>query len=231
MLGTNILQDTTHKLMDTLDCGYDRDSYSRMQLLLKEYPDNVKDETQAAIHEDTRSMIQSVLREIERKSPYLNEDALAYALKWMFRDDPPAQYKAGWKKCRAYVHPYMSGVFMYYDVRYLQLSANGVRIHLRCSSEGIKNGPSILLDAPHGNLTETENRFGRDYLTQNGLVATSTNYAFPFPAFDESSTPLIAVFEHVKRLVEIIKSAPPNKVEVNQSVAPHELEPDHSVAI
>lgn len=208
MLGTNILQETTHKLMDALDCHYDRDSYSRMHLLLNEFPDTVKDETKAAIHEETRSMIQSVLREIERKNPYFNEDALAYALKWMFRDDPPAQYRTGWQKCRKSVQPYVSGVFMYCGGRYLQLSANGVRIHLRCSPDGIKTGPYIFTDGSLGYVVETEKRFGRDYLSQNGLVLTGDSYKCPFTTFSESTTPLMDVFLHIKKLVEVLNNSP-----------------------
>jgi len=150
--------------------------------------------------------IQVLLREIEKAIPYANEDNCAYDLKWMLRNCPPWRERSTWIDNCANVDPFLSGYFSYCGVRYLKLSGDlsGLRmeIHMRCSVEGIKYGPYILL-----NPDEADRLFGKEELESIGLVRDQW-YRYPFDLFSMEKTPLLDVALHIKRMVDGLKDLP-----------------------
>ena len=207
VLGERADQQTlVERLAKTLNCSWGKASYLQLQNLLKQYSGNVESEEERVKQSDVRSILNILLREIEKRNPYFNEDNVAYVLKWMFRNDPPPPYKLKWVDGTANVAPFSSGTFMYSGGRFIGLTKPGVRIHMRCSIAGIKVGPYILADGALGNIKETEGIFGKQYLEANGLVCSPNLYGFPFDAFNESTT-LIDVALHVKKLVDILNNS------------------------
>lgn len=216
MLGQREDQQTlSDKLIPILGCSMDSDGYKTLQKLVAEYSE--KNASQAELdvdRSDFRAAINILLREIEIRKPYLNAYSVAYALKWMFRDDPPPPYKFTWKAGFADVRPYSSSMLICNGERYVQLTDGRIRIHLCCSPKGIKAGPYIL--GPEGNSDYfAETVFGKNYLEQNGLKHGKDVYGMPFPSFDEERTPLLDVCLHVKKLVDILKNAPLQESQTN----------------
>jgi|GEM_PF-2947687 len=153
-------------------------------------------------HENFSSSIQLLLREIESKIPYINEDNVAYVLKYMLQNCPPWKEKSTWVDNCANIDPFTPGYFMYHGSRYLKLSGLNLEIHLRCSTDGIKIGPYILLDPQ-----KADERFGKENLEAIGLIRDQW-YSLPFCSFNMKKTSLLEVALHVKLLVDRLKQLP-----------------------
>jgi hypothetical protein len=197
------------KLSAVIKCGLNRQGYAFLKTVLKEIPDtDTVCDTDAVRYSDLSAALNILLREMERINPYLNEDFVANALKWMFRDDPPSPYRSEWRSGCADVGPYISSIFNYEGQRYMQLMAGDLRIHLKCNPDGIKAGPYIL--SPDGTPSDlfADCRFGKGYLAQMGVVSDGGYYRLPFASFDEVKTPLTDVCFHIKHLVDILTRSP-----------------------
>ena len=198
------------QLAKTLECNWDKESYSRLKNMYQQYSDSENGAEGNDRYSDIRALVNILLREIEKRCPYVNEDNVAYVLKWMFRNDPPWPYKFTWVDGSANVAPYSSRTFMYGGERYIGLSKDGVQIHLRCSVGGIGSGPYILVDGNQGHIEGAEGIFGKQYLKDRGLDCSKGSYHLPFNEFTEK-TPLSDVAFHVKKLVDILNGSPCGK--------------------
>jgi len=177
--------------------------YLLLQKSLIDIKINLNSETDEKIIEQNEcfsTAIQALLREIEKRIPYVNEDNVAYVLKYMFRNCPPWKERSFWVDNCSNVDPFVSGFFLHVGCRYLRLTGLNIEIHLRCSVVGIKDGPYILLEPD-----KAEERFGKENLESLGLLRGRV-YTYPFPSFDEKETSLVDVALHIKRLVDGLKT-------------------------
>lgn len=181
-----------------------KDCYQLLQETLSESQLRMEsDEAFLENYENFSSAIQVLLREIEKEIPYVNENNVAYVLKDMFKNCPPWKERSIWVDNCANIDPFVPSYFMDGGCRYLRLSNSEIEIHLRCSIDGIKNGPYILLY-----LDRAEERFGKENLESIGLFRSTNRYFYPFSTFDEKKTTLVDVALHIKRLVDGLKKLP-----------------------
>jgi hypothetical protein len=75
-------------------------------------------------------------------------------------------------------------------------------IHIRCSVDGIKDGPYILLEPD-----EADRQFGKEQLESIGLVRGNQWYHLPFTSFHMEKTSLLDVAIHIKFLVDGLKKS------------------------
>ncbi|MCF7731861.1 MAG: PD-(D/E)XK nuclease family protein [Akkermansiaceae bacterium] len=197
------------RLFGLLDLKPDIDSHRMLSKYCEQFVELDSEADDFIDHSDFREAIQGLMREIERKIPYANEDHVAYLLKGMFRNEPPWLERATWEDGCANVDPMVPSVFLHYGVRHLQLKRGSVRIHLQCSLEGIRNGPYLLVDGSGvGAIENAERHFGKESLESIGMKRGDYVFHFPFESFDPELTSVLAVAQHIKSLVDALKRLP-----------------------
>lgn len=206
MLGQkNIERQMVTRLSKAVDLELTTEYYRVLQQVLSDLEDQ-SDDRKLRDYDSFTAAIQVLLREIEARIPYINEDNVAYVLKDMFKNCPPWRERASWIDNCANVAPFVPGYFLYQGCRYLKLAGelSGFRteIHIRCSADGIQNGPYIAMEPD-----EADRRFGRERLESIGLVRGQL-YQFPLESFNMEKTSLLDVALHIKRLVDSLKTTP-----------------------
>jgi hypothetical protein len=206
MLGQkNIERQMVDRLSKVVDLEITPDYYRILQQTLNDRRFEL-DERMMKDHESYSSAIQVLLREIEKTIPYVNEDNVAYVLKDMFKNCPPWKEKSSWIDNCANVAPFVPGYFLYEGCRYLKLTGElhcmSMIIHIRCSVDGIKDGPYILLEPD-----EADRQFGKEQLESIGLVRGNQWYHLPFTSFHMEKTSLLDVAIHIKFLVDGLKKS------------------------
>lgn len=189
------------RLFALFDLKPDLSSYEQ----LKKYSESLEEINSEAEdfseQSDFRAAIQVMLREIERKIPYINEEHVASVLVGMFRNEPPWLERSTWQDNCTNVAPLIPGKFLYYGRKLLTLRGKTVEIHMGCSPEGIRHGPYLVGSG--------ERQFGKEALEAIGMKKEKGDlqYHLPFESFDPERTSLLEVALHLKSLVDKLRPA------------------------
>ena len=153
-----------------------------------------------------QQILNIVLRQMEKEDIYINDELVAYNIKWLLRNNPTPDYRIIWKK-RDYTPFNSIGYFTYFGVRYIQMVATlcgkSIRLHLRCDKTGLKLGAYILDVRPD----ELSDVWDKDTLLQAGFVINDNGIInLPFNDFDEKIS-LVDVTEYLWGMIQKLNNA------------------------
>ena len=153
-----------------------------------------------------QQILNIVLRQMEKEDIYVNDELVAYNLKWLLRNNPTPDYRIIWKK-RDYTPFNSIGYFTYFGVRYIQMVAHlnekNIRLHLRCDKSGLKLG-AYILDVPPAELSDF---WDKDSLINAGFLINDNGIiTLPFNDFDEKKS-LVDVTEYLWKMIQMLNNA------------------------
>ena len=153
-----------------------------------------------------QQILNIVLRQMEKEDIYVNDELVAYNLKWLLRNNPTPDYRIIWKK-RDYTPFNSIGYFTYFGVRYIQMAAHlhekNIRLHLRCDKSGLKLG-AYILDVPPAELSDF---WDKDSLINAGFLINDNGIiTLPFNDFDEKMS-LVDVTEYLWKMIQTLNNA------------------------